>query len=272
MNLRILWVLAAAAVLHPSTSAAQYSRSAGDTLRYQEVTEGRARVQQPGGTLDIRTLHDGVLALAFSGGDEAVAWYERLHLEQHGPQGQRQKPSTRSVIDQPFHLTFAATGRISTIGTPSFPAPIASMTDLTQQFRDFFITIPEGDLPVGREWADTLLHTTAGRPRNTFRAHGIRSYRVEATTEVRGDAAVVIRVSQRMELEGTSPLDQPGMRAASRLTGVEEGQAIFSPSTGVLLSRERRAVLEGELTLHGGPETLRFPQTYEYYSSLSLQR
>jgi hypothetical protein len=244
----------------------------GDTLRYSERTDGMVRIEGPQGSMEVRTEHDARLALARTSPTSANAWYESLHLRQDGPGPQQQTPDTDPLLQQPFTLTFPPDGRLALQTAPALPPEIAQMTDLRRQFDDFFITVPAKPLALGVEWADTASYSRTGRPSETFTAHLVRRYRAVRDTVALGSPAVIIEVTQDIRIEGTSPMEMGGqtLTAGTVLQGGETGFAVFSPSTGRLLVRSRRGVLDGHFTVTGGAQPLSLPQYYEYTSRLEL--
>jgi hypothetical protein len=246
--------------------APEYRRSPGDTVRYREVTNARVELALPHGPAAITTLHEADLALAFRGRDTALAWYDSLILAQAGPRG-NDLPSTDELIGLQFLLHFPPSGLVRTIRTPEFPRYISDMTDLTQQFDDFFISLPRRRLVPGLEWADTLLRTSAGRPQDTFRGERVRSYRARGDTVVAGRRGVVIEVRQAMQVLTTSRLDDT-TTVSTTLAGEESGVAVFAVGEGRMLARSRTGRLAGQLVIAAGRGNMEVPQTYEYSSSI----
>jgi hypothetical protein len=259
------------ALLAASAAPAQYAAAAGDTLRYADVTHSTV-VMHVGGRARVESIHDAVVAVAFDGEGSATAWYEALALETRGPGPELWRAETAPLIGRAFSLSFHPSGRVETLTTPQIPDEIAATIDLTRQFDDFFLTIPEGELVQGRSWADTLIHDRPGRPIDTFRAHHVRSYFVEGDTVVGEVPAVRIRVRQVISLEASSPLEAEGGWASTRLVGTEEGTAVFSVSGGRLLARVREGGLEGEMTLSGGGRKTTFRQEWSYRNRMELVR
>ncbi len=247
---------------------AQYRRDPADTRRYVEATTGTVTMRVLGREAVVESEHGAHIAVTFAGGDGARAWYESLHLLQLDPTGEVSAPETEALLHQPYTLVFRADGAVRTAAVPPIPEEIADMSDLTHQFLDFFISLPDGPLAVGAAWADTLVDDRAGRPRDTYSGRQVRTFRVERDTVVDGVDAVVIRVSQRVTVRASS-LMEDGMKVSGELKGTEEGFAVFAPREGVLLSRSREGVLSGTMRMMG-PETVSIPQRYEYTSTLEL--
>jgi hypothetical protein len=270
-NLRLM-VLTSALVL-PAAAAAQtvYTRTAEDTLHYREVTIGEVVMETPRGAVPVRSEHDATIAVRFAPGDTAFAWYQSLHLVSAGPGGE-QRPDTREMLSRPYVLRFSPRGHIVTLVAPPMPVPIGQITDLTRQFDDFFITLPDEPLVAGVSWADTVVRDDAGRPADSVATRHERTYVVKGDTAVDGTRAVVIEVHQRVWIEGRSPIEGQGLTAGTVLEGEDTGFAIFDPVRGELIARRRTGALTGRLSIIGGPEVIEMPQTFNYESSIERVR
>jgi hypothetical protein len=152
------------------------------------------------------------------------------------------------------------------------PASIAGITDLSHQFDDFLITLPREPLRIGVTWQDTVRIDHSGRPSDTQLAVHERSYRVARDTIVDGTPAFLIEVFQRIRLEASSPMPQPGLVARTVLEGNETGFAVVAAADGRLLIRSRTGRLRGQLTVVGTPRPVALNQTHSYTSTLRLAR
>lgn len=259
-------------VLSPATAQAQYATAAGDTLLYSEVTNGTVEMASSNGRITINTVHDARLSVTFPEPGRALAWYEALQLDQQGPRGST-RPDTDMLLRKPFEMGFSGRGEIEILATPEIPAEIADMTDLTRQFDDFFITLPTGVLKIGETWADTTASDAAARSEDDLRSRHIRSYVVERDTMIGGTHALLIRVDQQVEMEGTSEVPAQNMTVASKLSGTESGWVLFSPASGKLLERQRSGSLSGEIQVSApGMPAMTMPQTFVYDSRIALVR
>ena len=142
-------LLAATLTITPAATAqtgTHYTRRAADTLRYREVSTGHMRVRTPEGQdVPLETEHEALIAVTFGPADTLRAWYDSLAIGLVGPGGAT-RPATQTVLHQPFLLRFDPRGHTETLATPAFPASFNGVTDLTRQFDDFFLRLPEGDL------------------------------------------------------------------------------------------------------------------------------
>lgn len=260
-------VMAAAPVLAQDGRPATYARAPGDTLRFREITHGSSTLEAPRGTLAISSEHDATVAITFLRGDTARAWYEALVLAVQSPQGDV-RPATTEALRKPFVLELDRRGRVRTISTPRFPASFEGVSDLTRQFEDYFLTLPDGPLASGTAWVDTVLRrdSTAGRLSGSSR---VSHYRVLRDTVVGRQRALVISARQELQLEAVEPGPQPGLTTRSVLTGADSGVYVFAPATGRLLGRARTGKLEGTLGFEGGAQPVRIPQRFEYENSLT---
>ncbi|HSJ23458.1 MAG TPA: hypothetical protein VK929_02165 [Longimicrobiales bacterium] len=266
----VVSLLLTAAVVGPAHVHGQYGAAVADTLRYAEITRGSVDMDMPGGRVSVRSVHDAVVAVTFPTAGEARAWYVRLSIESAGPAGAA-RPGTEALLGQPFDFTFLPTGQVQSVKAPAMPAEIAAITDLTRQFDDFFITLPPGELVIGATWADTVINEEAAREVDRTTSRHIRSYAVERDTTVAGVPAFVIRVHQASDIEASSEMPEENMTVSSRLTGTDEGWAVFAPGPGRLLERHSSGSLTGEMRLQpGGMEPVTVPQSYTYQRSIRL--
>jgi len=57
-----------------------------------------------------------------------------------------------SALHLPFALLLAPSGRITLLSAPVFPPEIAKRTDLSHEFEDFFVSLPDSALRPERRW------------------------------------------------------------------------------------------------------------------------
>ena len=246
---------------------AAYRRTPGDTVRLREATTAEMTLRTPGGDLPATLRHDAVVAVAFTAGDTARAWYEALAVEASGAAG-LQRPATDAVLRRPFTLAMDARGRVRTLAAPEIPAAVRGITDLSHQFDDFFLRLPAAPLRVGLAWSDTVVHRDSSAARYT---HATRAahYRVERDTVVGGRRALVVSMRQAVRLEAGGPVEGQPIRTDAVLAGGDSGIVVFAPAEGRLLGRARSGEMRGTLTVRGGAEPLAIPQTYRYRSTIA---
>lgn len=266
----VFLLLAGSPGIAQSATRAQY-RLGSDTLHYVEATTTRMTMQAPTGEIVVQTAHDAAIALRGIGAGRAEGWYEKLALRQEGPGAAVMTPDAGAALGQPFDLLLTPTGRLDTQRAPVMPASVAGITDLTRQFDDFFITVPSQALRPGVTWSDTLVRTRGTSKDSSSVTQHLRSYRVVSDTTVAGRRGVVITTAQSIRVESAAPMRGGSMRAVTVLQGDETGRAIFLPEAGVLLSRERRGLMTGQLEMVGGAQRIVVPQRYEYTTKMGLQ-
>lgn len=251
----------------PLGAQTSYRFSQRDTVKYHEVTDTRIELHPPTGAVTITTGHDATIALTTARADTMTAWYEALTLSSAGPQGEW-RGSTSDVLRLPFRLVLSRAGRVTTLSAPTFPADIASHTDLTREFEDFFISLPRAQLHASLTWADTLEDSTT-KSGDTYYSRHVRRYRALGDTLLAGGVtAIVIAVEQDITFRTSSAMQNSAATLNSRLEGHEEGTAVFAPRLGRLVARVRHAHLEGEQTLVREGSQLTAPIAFDYSSSL----
>ena len=245
--------------------APAYNTSPGDSMSYREVTETTIRLQTPQGNIAVQSAHDATITLRFIESGLAHASYTALTLNMD-MQGQSTSPDTDSILDVPYVLTFPANGRIETNETPDFPESIREITDLTQQFDDFFLVLPDALLTTGYAWTDSTSTET-----ETIQRHiKTGQYEVVGDSVVVGIPVKVIAATLTSVITTTEDGPAPGMTTTSELSGTEEGFFFFSPENGLFVGRIRTGLMTGEIRYEGGPQTMRLPQEMRYKSSIEL--
>jgi len=227
------------------------------------------QLRPPRGPVTITGQREATIAIVLTRGDTASAWYEQLTSSRTEPSGEHRLPMD-SALHLPFTLLLAPGGRMTTLSAPVFPAEIARQTDLSHEFDDFFISLPDSALRPGRSWIDTVQNGIAGRPQDTYQSRHIRRFRVLGDTVVAAMNGMVIDVEQTISIRSSSPMETQPATIGTELDGHEQGTAVFAPAANRLLSRVRHAHLEGQQVLQGQARRLTVPMTYDYASSLSL--
>lgn len=250
---------------------ARYARSMEDTLRFREVSTAQISMTAPQGTVSISSDHDALIAITFRGGDSAEAWYEELAIGVTGPQGQM-RPPTEDALHLPFILQFDARGHIETLHAPAFPESFEDVTDLTQQFFDLFLTLPDEPLRMGVEWTDTIIKTSDPGAEETHRSQRVINLRVVGDTTVQGVNALVISAVQQIEMQTAGPVSGQPMRSELVLTGEDRGIFVFDPEGGHLLGRQRTGLLQGPLTLTGAGGGMTMQQEMRYQNTVTAIR
>lgn len=254
-------LLAAAPV---AAQAPAYARA--DTLRYREEIDATVQTSGMGGGRT-RLTQESTIALTWTRGDTARAWYEGMQAQAKNGSGQSTLTARPGETAGGFLLSVDASGRTRTLRTPVLPPPLDTEADsvLTAQFLDFFPVLPGEPLRVGLEWADAdSVALTAG-----WWARDTRS-RVVRDTVIGGVNAVVVETETRLRIRRNSVLDEE-MSFRTELRGTERGRYVFAPSPGLLLRRERSGTLTGtETTLLSGDPPRAARQTREYTATIEL--
>lgn len=247
-----------------------YARTGRDTLRYREVTTTNVRITAPQGEVPGTIEHDATIAVVLLPGDSARAWYEALKLTMTAPNGTL-APETAPVLRQPFVLGFDPRGNITVASTPNFPAGFQSVSDLSLQFSDFFLRLPQSPLTVGLSWTDSTSRTTR-KDEKTAIVGSLATYRVERDTTVNGQAAFVISMNQQLRSESEGPMPGQPVRARSASTGTDSGFFVFSRA-GEMLGRQRTGTLRGTLTLTTSQgQSMEMGQEFSYTSRIERIR
>ena len=271
---RLRRFLIALAALVPAAAHAQspeYRRAAGDTLRFREVTVATSEIAAPTGTMNIRSEHDATIAVTFTRGDTARAWFQALTLRARYPGGES-TPATAGLLGQPYVLTLGARGDVRTLSVPAFSREIAEASDLTHEFNDFFVRLPAVALLPGVEWTDTTSRETRNAAGRTLVTTRIGRYRVRGDTTIGGVRGVAVEARTQNRLESSGPSPTPGMRMSTLQEGTETGTFVFSPGEGRLLARRREGSSAGHIEFIGGPQPMRLPQKMTYESAIERVR
>jgi hypothetical protein len=243
-----------------------YARTA-DTLRFREVTTMDMTMRTPQGEVPMTIEQDATLAILMLPGDSARAWYDALRVGVSSQMGSQQA-ETGSILKQPFHLRFDPRGRTEVISSPAFPQTVQGVSDLTQQFADFFLRLPTSPLRLGLAWTDTSTRKSAA-PDKTSSTQSIASYRVERDTTVAGEAAFVISMRQQITAQSEGPVPGQPMRVHVATSGTDEGFVVFAKS-GRMLGRQRTGTLSGGTTITGDAGSMEITQTSNFRSRIEV--
>jgi hypothetical protein len=254
--------------LTTTTAAAQYRRTDRDTTRLREVTMSRTALTAPSGVVELRSEHDATIALTFGRADSARAWYESLRIAMVAPQG-RQEPVTSAALQRPFVLSVDARGRVRTLSAPEFPAAFEGITDLSQQFVDLLVRLPNAPLARGLVWADTVIDEKRGSNEAQSRGERVIRSRVVRDTVIGEESAWVIESVQRVTIVGTQPVKGQPLVVRTKLTGADSGTVVFSAQQGRMLARQRVGKLAGTLTYEGGPQPVVLPMEQRYENTVT---
>lgn len=265
----LLLTLVVGAVPGALQGQGEYRRTAGDTLRYREVTDDTTRITLPQGVIPIVSSHDAVIALTFLGADSARAWYQSLALSAITPQG-RVAPTTMTLLGKPYRLQVSPLGAVRLVSAPAMPPEVAQLTDLTRQFDDYLVRLPGGPLARNRSWTDSTSRgaTTDGGAKVSIRQQG--EYRVVGDTVT--DACTCILVASRVRLSISSSGPGPSLQAVTTtdVSGVETGIFLWDPARGRMVSRRRAAQLTGTFRVTGVPQPIEAPVQRRYHTRMEL--
>lgn len=251
-------------------NAQQYAREVGDTLRYSESTSVDVQVDTPQGPLPVNVAMESDLALTFTHVDTLRGWYTALDVSSESPMG-NQNPSTDELLGKPFVLLFSPRGEASRVSAPMSPPALRSITDVRQQFDDFFLQLPEDDLEIGYTWnyEAAVDDSVEGEGRNAFTKSGILT--VVGDTVVAGRAGLKITGDLRATLSNTTFVKAQGITVRNEYSGVEHNLFVFAPEEGMLVYRRRNAELGGTSSYEGGPMPMSMTQEVQYESELRLK-
>jgi hypothetical protein len=270
MHQRLLAALLAAALCGPVAASAQtavYRRSPADTLRYEEKTRATIDLSSPQGAFTVNSNHEATIGVTFGAADSARAWYETLVVSAESPQG-IQAPATGEVLRQPFLLRIDPRGRVETLATPTFPSSFQGVTDLSRQFFDFFVPLPDAPLRIGASWTDTAKvegPTAGGGSVSTER---IGRYEVVRDSVIGGVPVLVVRSDVETRLTTTAS-PSPEVEIFNALQGRENGFFYFDAAGGRFVGRTQTGELSGDLQV-AGPQPVTLGQRLRYERTVQL--
>lgn len=244
----------------------RYLRQLTDTLRYREISLGTVVVVTRQGPASLESRHESLLSLRFLPADTVQAWYESLALS-FKTSGANITPDVSAVLGKPFVLTLDDQGHVERLSTPEFPSALEGLTDLRQQFNDFFVVLPTALVERGVEWTDTVVNkTTSARGQSIFT--NISRSRVVGDSILDGRSVVLIATTHSITID--SEIRAPGSNTPflSTLAGIDSGRVFFAPAEGLFVGRRRRGSLRGHL--RSSADTLAIEQTYTYDNAITL--
>ncbi len=257
----------AGAAQDSSAQSTEYRRSRADTLRYREVGETVNTMSGRGGDFAATNHHDALVAVAFGGADSAIAWFDSVALKSTSPRGTFE-PNTGPVVGKPFHLLFDARGRVETLTTPTFPQSLTAITDLSTQFDDFFVRLPDAELEIGLAWADTVVRGDSASAESWSRFSSEWELHVARDTVVDDMPAFVIVSYQILTTSSVGPVEGENLQLRSELSGEERSVVVFLPEAGRMLSRDDAGELRGTMEMTQGGSVVRLAHDYRYTNSI----
>lgn len=264
----LISTIALAAVLQDgSAQATEYRRSAADTLRYREAGETVNTMRGRGGDFSAINQHHALVAVTFGTGNSAMAWYDSVALESTSPRGTFE-PNTAPVLGEHFHLLFDARGRVETLSTPDFPESFSAITDLSTQFDDFFVRLPEAELEIGLAWADTVIRGDSASAESWSRLRSEWELHVSRDTVVDDMPGLVIESLQKIATSSVGPVEGENFLLRSELSGEERSVMIFLTEAGRMTSRDDTGELKGTMEMTQGSNVVRLAHEYRYTNSI----
>jgi hypothetical protein len=241
------FVLPLVMVLPTVDGAAQavHASAPTDTLRYRQSTVRRFTRDAEYGLTLFHFTHNALIALAIGRQDSASAWYEQLTLGLVSSAG-AVRHDTQGHLFRPFTLAIDSIGNVQTLAVPTFP-PVDPPVDLTQQFRDFFPSLPAAALTVGLEWSDTIQFADSSEDRRV-RSRRLASYRVTHDSTVGSARAVVVvaiqTVSQESYLRGAR-----GNDLGMTISGTDTNTFVLDAQHRWLIARDKVGRYHATITI-----------------------
>jgi hypothetical protein len=258
-------VLGCAVHVNAAAQGSTYRRQAGDTLLYRELAEEKVRIQ--GDPQEYHIVRDAVLAVAFTGGDTAQAWYEALRLRDDVlPIGHQTAGS--EAVGLGFEIVIDERGWVSILGSHVFPDSVLEVWDPLDQFNEFFPVLPGRALEPGLEWGDTILDRPLSRS-----LKGVESYfavhRVIGDSMI-GDMPVVIVESEAESRATGRGTRDDGTPVESTSRSFERGRFYFSAQPGILIRRRMTGEITTTLTYHEAAGTWQEQIRTEFTTTIEL--
>ncbi|CAN5186579.1 hypothetical protein BH18GEM1_BH18GEM1_19890 [soil metagenome] len=249
---------------------AEYARSLGETLRYEDASFASVRVIGPQGDRFVNLDEQGVLALTFLARDTARAWYEELAITAISSSG-RSAPPTDSLLGRPFVLLFDARGRVETLEAPAVPTDSLEIVEPGLVFAGFFLPLPEEPLEPGLAWSDSVVRTLPRSPSGTIRLESIGRYHVVGDTLILDESVLVVEYERSLTYGAEGGVAVRAEEAVLSLKGSEEGRFLFAPVSGRMLGREYSGTLRGVIGPAAGGRGGTVREFYEYRGTTSLE-
>ncbi len=258
-------VLTVAAAQPVPAQSISYSTDKGLRLRYHERTDSFLRITARQETFEQSGLHDATIAISFVAPDTAHASNESLLIRDASAEGVTE-PDTSPVIGEPFVLYFPNDGQVETLSTPSFPSSFEQVTNLSFQFEDFFVKLPDDVLVIGTTWSDADVSGSI----DDMRVETNSTFEVVGDTTLYGHEALVINYRSNLSYASEGEGPSPGITVIFSSEGVETGRFYFAPEPGIFVGRDRRAELNGEFEYVGAAQPIVMTQKRTYESTIKL--
>lgn len=230
----------------------------------------QVRLELPSGSMENRIEHDATMALERESEGTFLASYEELALRFRSPMG-NVDPNTDPLISVPFVVEYDGAGSFAALEHPSMPPEVAAISDLTQQFRDYLLPMPDSRPETGVIWTDTIEFESRNEASGQFTsAVHVRQFVVREDTVTAMGPGTIIDVIQEVTMEGEAPADAQGTMASTTLAGIDAGFVVFDFEVGRMRYRARTAELTGTTRIGDGPAAMQIDQTLSYESTISL--
>jgi hypothetical protein len=248
-----------------SGQATSFRLAVGDSLVYLEKSQNVITIQAPQGAVEMKSWHDGHIAIVGRSSGRAQAWYRSLILKNEGPGGVTQTPDTKAMLTAPFELEIRPNAKIRVISAPVMPDAIAAITDLTRQFDDFLIKLPTEKMAPRLAWSDSIT-TKSSKPNGTYEGTYVSEFTVQGDTTIGNARVWKVGVVSQITIESSMPGEAGTLTAT--IGGVDSGFALIRSTDGVMLRRVRRGDLKGKMKMTSGNRTIDLPQTVKYESTI----
>lgn len=238
---------------------------AGDTAWYHLANESViGMVPAPADTMTVRSSEDYVLELARISPDTVIGFFD--HIRIMVTRGERVIPvPMEPLYRREFVLTDSA-GRLAVRALPAVHQMEPSVRESARLLDEMFFTVPAAPLQNGMVWVDTVRarHELSGA---RYSRNYVTRYEVAGDTTLHGVTAKLIRYESALDNEAAQ-LNNDSARTV--LVGTETGSIVYSPARRLILSRQRRGRLDGEMVMPAGDGFQHMPHFYEFSVAIEL--
>jgi hypothetical protein len=243
-----------------------YTRTAGDTVRYRSESSTRTIVEDPRGTVGTSNTTTEVVRFVFRPADSAVAILDTVDERWSFPGGALTGSAT-DLLHRPLAMRVDGRGRAQVVSVPAVTDSISRVVDIRYDLGDFLIRLPKEPLAVGSEWVDTVtLHTGTDVFKEDTRV--VYHYRVARDTTDGDTPAFVITGTDDDSLTVTLRARRGMPATVSNVMGSGTTTAVFAPSIGQLLARDRTVDLNGTHQSFSGANVKVQPETVHYEQAI----
>jgi hypothetical protein len=226
-------------IMSGGLAAASVATVAGDSRSDTAGSLGASAGQSQQSMIQVAT--DGVIALSFTGKDQASVWLDSLDVSSDAPGG-ASDAGAAEAIGKPYLLRFDDRGPLELKKIPSYESPILREAEISSLLDCMFPRFPDKPMARMAPWTDTLVlsYTANGR---VVKVTAAGTYRIIRDSLV--DSIPTIVISGHVQLTRETTGEVGGRMVLGKVQGESSERTYYAPSLGTFVRRTQRWEFQG---------------------------